>query len=154
MSINEKLSDLRINLPEAPVAAGLYKTVLIHGRMARFSGHLPIRADGTMVTGTVGIDLSVEEGAVAARQVGLNILASLEMALDDLDRIERVIKVLGMVQAKSNFIHHPQVINGCSELFCELWGRDCGVGVRSAFGVTGLPGNAAVEIEGAFLLKE
>ena len=154
MSIKEKLSDLNIKLPEAPVAAGLYKTVLIHDRMASFSGHLPIRTDGTMVTGTVGTDLSVEEGASASRQVGLNILASLEMALGDLERIERVIKVLGMIQAKPNFIQHPQVINGCSELFCDLWGRDCGVGVRSAFGVSGLPGNAAVEIEGAFLLKE
>ena len=65
-----------------------------------------------------------------------------------------MIKVLGMVQAKSNFIHHPQVIKGCRDLFCDLWGRDCGGGVRSAFGVSGLPGNAAVEIEGAFLLKE
>ena len=154
MRIIDKLSDLNIILPQAPEAAGLYKTVLIHNRVATFSGHLPIRVDGSIITGVVGLDLSMEEGAIAARQVGLNILASFQKALGNLDRIERLSKLLGMVSANTNFIQHPQVINGCSQLFCEIWGEDCGVGVRSAFGVSGLPGNAAVEIEGAFLLKE
>jgi hypothetical protein len=107
-----------------------------------------------MITGRVGVDLSLDEAIVAARQVGLNILASLQSELGDLDRIERVYKLLGMVNAGSGFTQHPMVINGCSQLFSDLWGNDCGVGVRSAYGVSGLPLDASVEIEGAFLLKQ
>lgn len=153
MTILEKLSNLNIDLPSAPLAAGLYKTVLIQDRLLMFSGHLPILKDGSMITGRVGDDLSVEEGWRAARQVGLNIISSLQAELGDLERVDRVTKILGMVNADPSFTQHPQVINGCSELFKELWGDDCGVGVRSAFGVSGLPANVAVEIEGSFLLK-
>ena len=154
MTILEKLSELKITLPDAPKAAGLYKTVLIEGRLAMFSGHLPILEDGSMMTGKVGVDLTVEEGAFAARQVGLNIMASLQSEIGDLGRVERVCKLLGMVNAGPSFTQHPLVVNGCSQLFCDIWGDDRGVGVRSAFGVSGLPGNVAVEIEGTFLLKE
>ena len=154
MSIIEKLSELKLKLPSPPQAAGLYKSVLVQDRLALFSGHLPIRDDGTMITGRVGVNLSLDEAIVAARQVGLNILASLQSELGDLDRIERVYKLLGMVNAESGFSQHPIVINGCSQLFSDLWGNDCGVGVRSAYGVSGLPLDASVEIEGAFLLKQ
>ena len=154
MSIIEKLFELKLKLPSPPQAAGLYKSVLVQDRLALFSGHLPIRDDGTMITGRVGVDLSLDEAIVAARQVGLNILASLQSELGDLDRIERVYKLLGMVNAESGFSQHPIVINGCSQLFSDLWGNDCGVGVRSAYGVSGLPLDASVEIEGAFLLKQ
>lgn len=154
MSVIEKLSELKLKLPSPPQAAGLYKSVLVQDRLALFSGHLPIRDDGTMITGRVGVDLSLDEAIVAARQVGLNILASLQSELGDLDRIERVYKLLGMVNAGSGFTQHPMVINGCSQLFSDLWGNDCGVGVRSAYGVSGLPLDASVEIEGAFLLKQ
>ena len=154
MSIIEKLSELKLKLPSPPHAAGLYKSVLVQDRLALFSGHLPIRDDGTMITGRVGVDLSIDEAIVAARQVGLNILASLQSELGDLDRIERVYKLLGMVNAESGFSQHPIVINGCSQLFSDLWGNDCGVGVRSAYGVSGLPLDASVEIEAAFLLKQ
>ena len=154
MSIIEKLSELKLKLPSPPQAAGLYKSVLVQDRLALFSGHLPIRDDGTMITGRVGVDLSLDEAIVASRQVGLNILASLQSELGDLDRIERVYKLLGMVNAESGFSQHPIVINGCSQLFSDLWGNDCGVGVRSAYGVSGLPLDASVEIEGAFLLKQ
>ena len=154
MSIIEKISALKLELPPPPQAAGLYKSVLVQDRLALFSGHLPIRNDGTMITGKVGVDLSIEEAIVAARQVGLNILASLQSALGDLDRIERVYKLLGMVNAEPGFTQHPMVINGCSQLFSDLWGNDCGVAIRSAYGVSGLPLHASVEIEGAFLLKQ
>ena len=154
MSVIEKLSELKLKLPSPPQAAGLYKSVLVQDRLALFSGHLPIRDDGTMITGRVGVNLSLDEAIVAARQVGLNILASLQSELGDLDRIERVYKLLGMVNAGSGFTQHPMVINGCSQLFSDLWGNDCGVGVRSAYGVSGLPLDASVEIEGAFLLKQ
>ena len=109
---------------------------------------------GEMITGRVGVDLTVEEGSRAAMQVGLNILSSLRAELGDLDRIERVCKLLGMVNAGPDFTQHPVVINGCSQLFFDLLGEDFGVGTRSAFGVSGLPGNAAVEIEGSFILKK
>jgi enamine deaminase RidA (YjgF/YER057c/UK114 family) len=154
MTILEKLSELKIALPNAPKAAGLYKTILIQDRLAMFSGHLPILEDGSMITGKVGTDLTIEEGAFAARQVGLNIMASLQSEIGDLGRVERVCKLLGMVNAGPSFTQHPLVVNGCSQLFCDIWGDDRGVGVRSAFGVSGLPGNVAVEIEGTFLLKE
>ena len=154
MNLLEKLSELKISLPAAPKAAGLYKTILIQDRLAMFSGHLPILDDGSMITGQVGTDLTVEQGVQAARQVGLNIIASLQAEIGDLERVERVSKLFGMVNAGPSFNQHPLVINGCSQLFCDLWGNDHGVGVRSACGVSGLPGNVAVEIEGAFLLKE
>ena len=96
----------------------------------------------------------MEEGGQAARQVGLNVLATVRESLGSLDRVSRVIKLLGMVNAQPDFTQHPQVINGCSELFRDVWGEDCGVGTRSAFGVSGLPAGACVEIEGVFLLAE
>ena len=153
MSIDQKLSELGLELPTAPKAAGLYKTVFVSGKLATLSGHLPIRHDGTMITGQVGVELSVEEASQAAQMVGLNILASLRAEIDGLDKIERVCKVLAMVNAGSGFDQHPAVINGCSQLFLDVFGQDRGVGTRSAFGVSGLPGNAAVEIEGVFVLK-
>jgi len=153
MSIDQKFSELGIELPPAPQAAGLYKTVFVSGNLATLSGHLPIRPDGTMITGQVGVELSVDAASQAARMVGLNMLASLRAEIDGLDKIERVCKVLGMVNAGAGFDQHPAVINGCSQLFLDVFGQDKGVGTRSAFGVSGLPGNAAVEIEGVFILK-
>ena len=150
MNPTEKLSQLGIELPSPPVAAGLYKPVLIDGGLLYFSGHLPIKNDGTMITGKVGADLSVEEGKAAARQVGLNILASVNQALGSLNQVNSVVKLLGMVNSTEDFTQHPLVINGCSELFKEIWGDDHGVGVRSAFGVSGLPAGVPVEIEGIF----
>lgn len=154
MALEEKLSELGYKLPPPPQGAGLYKPVLVNDVLASFSGHLPIENDGEMIKGRVGVDLTVEEASLAARQVGLNILSSLRAALGDLDRIERVCKLLGMVNAGPGFTQHPVVINGCSQLFFDLLGEDFGVGTRSAFGVSGLPGNAAVEIEGSFILKK
>ena len=154
MTAEESLVRLSIELPPAPKAAGLYKPLFVQDGMAYFSGHLPLLPDGEMVTGKVGENLSVEEGAEAARQVGLNVLATVRESLGSLDRVERVIKLLGMVNAVPDFTRHPQVINGCSELFRDVWGEDHGVGTRSAFGVSGLPSGACVEIEGILFLRE
>ena len=154
MTAEESLVRLGIELPPAPKAAGLYKPLFVQDGMACFSGHLPLLPDGEMVTGKVGENLSVEEGAEAARLVGLNILATVCESLGSLDRVERVIKLLGMVNAAPDFTRHPQVINGCSELFRDVWGEDHGVGTRSAFGVSGLPAGACVEIEGILSLRE
>jgi len=154
MTAEESLVRLGIELPPAPKAAGLYKPLFVQDGMACFSGHLPLLTDGEMITGKVGENLSVEEGAEAARQVGLNVLATVRESLGSLDRVERVIKLLGMVNAAPDFTRHPQVINGCSELFRDVWGEDHGVGTRSAFGVSGLPAGACVEIEGILSLRE
>ena len=154
MTAEESLVRLGIELPPAPKAAGLYKPLFVQDGMACFSGHLPLLPDGEMVTGKVGENLSVEEGAEAARLVGLNVLATVRESLGSLDRVERVIKLLGMVNAAPDFTRHPQVINGCSELFRDVWGEDHGVGTRSAFGVSGLPAGACVEIEGILSLRE
>lgn len=154
MQPTEKLSELGIVLPSAPKAAGLYKPVMLDQNLLYFSGHLPLEEDGTMITGKLGADFSTEKGKEAARVVGLNILASATAHLGSIDRIERVVKLLGMVNAVDSYTEHPQVINGCSELFKEIWGEDLGVGVRSAYGVSGLPGGAVVEIEGILKIKE
>ena len=154
MSHEEKVKSLGIKLPPVPRAAGLYKPMLVVGDLGYLSGHLPILEDGTMRVGQVGSDCTVEEGIDAARQVGLNMLATLRDGLGSLDRIVRVVKLLGLVNAGSGFNQHPQVINGCSELLKDIFGEDCGVGTRSAFGASGLPAGAMVEIEGVFQIKE
>ena len=153
MMISEKISKLGIKLPPPPRAAGLYKPVLILGNQIYFSGHLPILSDGSMIIGKVGDEMTLEEGKKAACQVGLNILSSVEQALGTLDRVSSVIKLLGMVNSTEEFTEHPQVINGCSKLFQDIWGDDNGVGVRSAFGVSGLPAGVPVEIEGILSIR-
>jgi enamine deaminase RidA (YjgF/YER057c/UK114 family) len=154
MTAEESLERLGIELPLPPKAAGMYKPLFVQDGLAFFSGHLPLLADGGMTTGKVGEDLGLEEASKAAYQVGLNILATVRESLGSLNRVERVIKLLGMVNAVPEYTQHPQVINGCSELFRDIWGEDCGVGTRSAFGVSGLPAGACVEIEGILLLRK
>jgi enamine deaminase RidA (YjgF/YER057c/UK114 family) len=120
--------------------------------LAYVSGHGPIRTDGSKITGRVGADLDLMEGHAAARQVGLAILATLRAQFGSLDRIKRVIKILGMVNSAPEFYDHPKVINGCSELFAAVFGEADGIGARSAVGMGPLPGNIAVEIEAIFEL--
>jgi len=152
MSAQHIFESLADELPPVAKPAGLYKPCLIVGSQALISGHLPLRADGTLVTGRVGDDLSVEEGKAAARRAGLASLVTLANELGSLDRIGRVIKLLGLVNANADFSQQPAVINGCSELYAEIWGADHGVGTRSAFGVASLPAGVAVEIEAIFEL--
>jgi enamine deaminase RidA (YjgF/YER057c/UK114 family) len=149
-SVEEKLSELGYELPTLPASKGIYKRCLIDGKNVYVSGHISVNTDGSSITGKLGKDLSEEQGKVAARQCGLAILSSLKAELGDLQKIKRVMKVLGMVNATPDYEKHPVVINGCSELFVELWGEDNGKGVRSAVGMGSLPGNVAVEIEGMF----
>jgi enamine deaminase RidA (YjgF/YER057c/UK114 family) len=103
-----------------------------------------------MIRGRVGDDLDLAQGNAAARQTGLALLATLRKELGSLDRVKRVVKLLGMVNSTPEFADHPKVINGCSELFAQIWGEDAGIGARSAVGMGSLPGNIAVEIEGIF----
>lgn len=147
MSAEARVTELGLQLPPAPKPAGVYKPIVIAGNLAYVSGHGPLRPDGTMITGRVGDDLDQAAGYAAARQVGLAILASLRAQLGSLDRVHRVIKTLGMVNAAPDFKNHPAVINGFSELFAEVFGPDRGVGARSAVGMGSLPGNIAVEVE-------
>jgi enamine deaminase RidA (YjgF/YER057c/UK114 family) len=150
MSAEARILELKLELPTAPVPVAVYKPLVIVGNLAYVSGHGPLRKDGTMITGQVGLDLNMQEGKAAARQVGLAILATLRKQLGSLDPVKRVIKVLGMVNSAPDFFEHPKVINGCSELFAEVWGPDLGVGARSAVGMGPLPGNISVEIEAIF----
>lgn len=139
-------------LPPAPKPLGVYKPALVNGNYLFVSGHGPFNTDGTLTIGRIGDDVDVEQGKLAARQVGLSILATIKAHLGSLDKVKRVIKVLGMVNCTANFERHPYIINGCSELFKTIWGEENGVGVRSAVGMGSLPDNIPVEIEAMFEL--
>jgi enamine deaminase RidA (YjgF/YER057c/UK114 family) len=153
MSAEQKLKELNLELPPAPAPLGVYKPILIQSNLAYFSGHGPLQSDGSFIVGRVGEDLNQEDGYKAARQTGLAILATLKSQLGSLDRIRRVIKLLGFVNCTRDFNQQPAVINGCSKLFAEIFGKDIGVGTRSAVGASTLPGNIPVEIEGIFEIE-
>ena len=152
MNAEARILELRLELPPAPKPVAVYRPLVVTGNIAYVSGHGPLKPDLSLITGRVGADLDLVAGKVAARQVGLAILATLRSELGSLNRVKRVIKVLGMVNATPDFLDHPKVINGCSELFAEVFGPDHGVGARSAVGMGSLPGNIAVEIEAIFEL--
>src|SRR5438270_629367 len=148
----ERFSKLGLTLPPAPSPLGVYKPCLVVGNQVYVSGHGPFKKDGHLIIGRIGKELDQEAGKEAARQVGLAILATLKKELGSLDKIKRVIKVLGMVNCVPEFEKHPYIINGCSELFASIWGAENGVGVRSAVGFGSLPDNIPVEIEALFEL--
>ncbi len=152
MSADESFKKLGLELPPAPAPLGVYKPFLIDGGHCYVSGHGPLLPDKTLIIGRVGDDMDKDEAKLAARQVGLAILATLKKNLGSFDKIKRVIKVFGMVNANASFDKHPYVINGCSELFAEVWGTENGIGVRSAVGMATLPDNIPVEIEALFEL--
>ena len=149
----ENFASLGLTLPPAPKPLGVYKPLLIDGNHCYVSGHGTVQDDGSLIRGRIGETMSIDEGKLAARQVGLAILSTLKTNLGSLDKIKRVIKVLGMVNCTSDFEQHPFIINGCSELFAAVWGNDHGIGVRSAVGMGSLPGNIPVEIEVLFELN-
>src|SRR4030095_541257 len=152
MSADERFAQLNLPLPPAPTPMGVYKPFLIVGNFVYVSGHGTVKDDGSLIIGRIGTDLTIDEGKLAARQVGLAILATLKKNLGSLNKIKRVIKVLGMVNCVPEFERHPFVINGCSELFAKVWGEENGIGVRSAVGFGSLPDNIPVEIEAMFEL--
>ncbi|HIG27211.1 MAG TPA: RidA family protein [Verrucomicrobiales bacterium] len=153
MSANDKIKELNLELPPAPKPAGVYKPIVIIGNTAYVSGHGPVRMDNSLIQGRIGEDLNEQEGFQAARQVGLAVLATLKSNLGSLDRVKRVIKVLGMVNCTPDFQNHPAVINGFSELFAEVFGEETGVGARSAVGMGSLPSNISVEVEAIFEIE-
>ena len=147
MDAEARLKELGIELPPAPKAIGNYVAGVRVGKLLFMSGIGPRRSDGSSISGKLGTDLSVDEGYAAARVVGLNMLANIRSVIGSLNRIERVVKVLGMVNSAPHFDQMPKVINGFSDLFVEVFGEERGRGARSAVGMAALPNQIAVEVE-------
>ncbi|MBT8300538.1 MAG: RidA family protein [Maribacter sp.] len=150
---SKRIKALGLQLPPAPPPAGLYKPVLVVDDFLYVSGQGPMKTDGTLMVGRVGEDLNLGQGKLAAEQVGLTMLSTIITHFGSVDKIKRVVKVLGMVNSTPEFGQHPLVINGFSELMADVFGIDNGVGVRSAVGMM-LPGNIPVEIEAMFELHK
>lgn len=145
MSAEARLKELGIELPEPAVPAGSYQTFVESGNMLYLAGHLPAASEGSW-SGKVGSDLDAAEGAAAARAVGINLLATVRTALGSLDRVSRIVKVLGFVNSAPGFTDQPAVINGFSDLMAQVFG-DRGRHARSAVGASELPLDTPVEIE-------
>jgi len=146
MSIETRLKELGIQLPAVRTPAANYVPAVTAGKLVFLSGHGPQRADGGMVTGKLGRDVSVQEGYEASRLTMLACLASLQAEIGSLDRVKRFAKLLAMVNCTEDFEQHPQVINGAPDLLVEVFGEK-GRHARSAVGMQMLPFNICVEIE-------
>jgi hypothetical protein len=159
MRIESRLKELNITLPEpTKVPASFRQTfpfVLVYENRAYISGHGPTNLDGTIAApfGKVDADVNQEQAYNAARLTGLAMLASLKQELGDLDRVERWLRVFGMVNSAPGFRNQPAVINGFSDLIIEVWGKDAGRHARSAIGLAELPFGIPVEIEAEVLIK-
>ena len=143
----QRLQARGLALPPAPRPVASYRTHVSEGGLIYLSGQGPVTAEGRVHTGKVGRDVSIEEAYGHARLVGMNLLAVLHEVLGDLGRVKRIVKLLGMVNAAPDFDEHPLVINGCSDLFIDIFGPEDGSHARSAVGMGSLPGNITVEIE-------
>ena len=146
MLIERRLAELGIVLPPVAAPAANYVSAALSGNLLFLAGRGPYKPDGGLHTGIVGQDVSVEEAYQHARLTGLQLIATMQDELGDLDRVVRVVKVLGMVNTVAGFGQQPEVINGCSDLFVEVFG-DRGRHARSAVGMGSLPRNITVEIE-------
>jgi len=147
MSAEQKVKDLGLALPPVPKPVGNYVGGVRTGNLLFMSGVGPRLADGSLIKGKLGSTMSVDEGYQAARVVGLNMLANIRGQLGSLDKVKRVVKVLGMVNATPDFEDPPKVINGFSDLLVEVFGEAAGRGARSAVGMATLPFKMAVEVE-------
>ena len=148
---SEQIKKLNLVFPPAPEPAGVYRPVLVVGKFLYVSGQGPMKNDGTLMLGRLGDNLTTEEGKLVARQVGLTMLSSIQAHFGSLDKIKRVVKVLGMVNCTPDFTQHPLVVNGFSELMADVFGKENGIGVRSAVGMI-LPDGIPVEVEAMFEL--
>jgi enamine deaminase RidA (YjgF/YER057c/UK114 family) len=146
MTIERRLAELKITLPTLGKPLGNYVHAKRAGNMLYLAGKGPHNPDGSVPVGKVGAEFTVEQGYQQARSVGLTLIAAMKDALGDLDQVDGIVKVLGMVNATPEFGDHPKVINGCSDLFVEVFG-DRGRHARSAVGMGSLPGGIPVEIE-------
>jgi len=154
MSIEQRITELGLQLPPVPKPIGNYVAGVITGNLLFMSGIGPRRLEGGSITGRLGESLTVEEGYEAARLVALNMLSNIRSVLGSLDRIERVVKVLGMVNCTPEFSEQPKVINGFSDLFVQLLGEAQGRGARSAVGMAALPNQIAVEVEMVLQIRD
>jgi enamine deaminase RidA (YjgF/YER057c/UK114 family) len=145
-SAEKQLQKLGLLLPKLPAPVGTFAPFILHGDLLFLSGQGPVLEDGSLARGKVGIDVSTAQAYEHARRVGMVLLSCMREALGSLDRVERIVKVLGMVNAAPDFSEHPKVINGCSDLFAEVF-ADRGRHARSAVGLGSLPGGITVEIE-------
>lgn len=150
-TIEARLTELGLELPAAPVPVANYVPALQAGNLLFISGQIAKAADGLLVTGSVGTDLTVEDGQKAARLCALNILAQAKAALGSLDRIQQIVRLTGFVNSGAGFADHPKVINGASDLMVEVLG-DKGRHTRAAVGASGLPANTAVEVDAILLV--
>lgn len=153
MGAEERLAALKLELPAAPKPVATYVTALRVGEFLYVSGHGPLKSDGSLIVGKVGVDLNLPAGVAAARQTGLAILATLRDHLGSLDKVVRLVKTLGLVNCPADYRDQPKVINGYSDLMRDVFG-EAGVGARSAVGAGSLPGGIAVEIEAIFQVKD
>ena len=152
MTPHDRLRALGLDLPPPPTPVGSYVPFVFDGDRLYLSGQGPREADGFKHAGKVGAEVDVETAYRHARLVGLNLLSVAQAALGDLSRVRRVVKLFGMVNATPDFREHPKVINGCSDLFIEVFGED-GRHARSAVGMGSLPGSITVEIEAIFSIR-
>lgn len=150
-SPSKRVEELKLQLPPAPPPAGVYRPVLVVDNFLYVSGQGTVNLDGSLMKGRAGDDLDADQAKLAARQVGLTMLSTITTHFGSLDKIKRVVKVLGMVNCTPDFGKHPYVINGFSELMADVFGEENGIGVRSAVGMM-LPENIPVEIEAMFEL--
>ncbi len=152
MTITDRLHALGIKLPDLPTPKGMYMPAVLHNGTLYLSGQGPLLEDGTLAKGVVGQDVTVEDAKYHARRTGMVLLAAAQSILGSLDSVERVVNVLGMVNAAPGFMDHPKVINGCSELFIDVFG-EAGRHARAAVGMGTLPENITVEITAIFAVK-
>jgi enamine deaminase RidA (YjgF/YER057c/UK114 family) len=152
MSIDARLAELKLELPTPPKPMATYATAVRQGNLLYVSGTGPLRPDGSYVSGRLGENLDVAAGREAARLCALAMLATVKAKAGSLDRVERIVKVLGFVNATPGFTEHPKVINGFSDLMVEVFG-EAGLGARSAVGAPSLPSGIAVEVEAIFELR-
>jgi enamine deaminase RidA (YjgF/YER057c/UK114 family) len=146
MSAEDKIGELGLNLEGAGPPAGNYVPAVRTGNLVYISGQLPVRPDGSRVTGKLGDDTSIEDGYEAARLSGVALLARLRGELGSLDRVRRIVKVTGYVNATPEFTQHAQVLNGASDLLAAVFG-EAGKHARAAVGMSSLPAGCPVEVE-------
>ena len=149
--VSETIKDLDLKFPPPPKPAGVYRPILVVDKYLYVSGQAPVNFDGSLMQGRVGDDISLEEGKLAARQVGLTMLSTIITHFGDIDKVKRIVKVLGMVNCTPDFQRQPLVMNGFSELMADVFGKEYGIGARSAVGMM-LPDGIPVEVEAMFEL--
>ncbi|MDO8694293.1 MAG: RidA family protein [Sheuella sp.] len=152
MSAEARLKELKIELPKIPAPIGNFLPYRRVGQLLYLSGQGPRNAAGEISVGRLGKDCTVERAYSDARQIGLQMLATIRQAIGSLDHVEAIVKLLGMVNAEPEFGEHPKVINGCSDLLVEVFG-DQGKHARSAVGMGSLPNRMTVEIEAIIQIK-